>query len=224
MRRFSSRHRIRQVETTPSDEGIAIDADWGFHKGPVIVRMAISLGHDTRRATQGLSDEGIDDTFGIESAAIRCGSVAGSVSDLTHRLPKPLSTILRYGLAVLSVALALAGALVADRYNFRGVEFPFFLFAIAATVWYVGPGPAVLTLVLSSVAFNYFFTEPFYTLYVTGADLPYLRRLSAIRVSSCVVQRRSSAGRARASAIPRRACERGGGTNPAGARDSRPER
>jgi hypothetical protein len=42
---------------------------------------------------------------------------------------EPLSAIRRYGLAVLSVALALGGALLADRYNFRGVEFPFFLFA-----------------------------------------------------------------------------------------------
>ena len=89
------------------------------------------------------------------------------------QVPEPLSAIRRYGLAVVSVALALAGALLADRYNFRGVEFPFFLFAIAATAWYAGPGPAVLTLVLSTVAFNYFFTEPFYTLYVTGSDLPY---------------------------------------------------
>ena len=69
-------------------------------------------------------------------------------------------------------ARARRGAL-ADRYSFRGVEFPLFLFAIAATVWYAGPGPAIVTLVLSSVAFNYFFTEPFYTLYVTATDLPY---------------------------------------------------
>ena len=91
----------------------------------------------------------------------------------TPQLPEPLSAVPRYGLAVLSVALALAGALFADRYNFRSVEFPLFLFAIAATVWYAGPGPAVLTLVLSSLALNYFFTEPFHTPYVTASDLPY---------------------------------------------------
>ena len=91
----------------------------------------------------------------------------------TPQLPEPLSAVPRYGLAVLSVALALAGALFADRYDFRSVEFPLFLFAIAATVWYAGPGSAVLALVLSSLAFNYFFTEPFHTLYVTASDLPY---------------------------------------------------
>ena len=88
-------------------------------------------------------------------------------------MPEPHSAISRYSLAVLSIALALAAALVADRFNFRGVEFPLFLFAIAGTVWFAGPGPAVVTLVLSSLVFNYYFTEPFYSLYVTASDVPY---------------------------------------------------
>src|SRR3984893_11415720 len=89
------------------------------------------------------------------------------------QLPKPLSAIQRYGLAVLSVSMALGVALLADRYNFHGVESPLFLFAIALTVWYAGLGPGIIALVLSSLAFNYFFTEPFYTFYVTRSDLPY---------------------------------------------------
>jgi PAS domain S-box-containing protein len=91
----------------------------------------------------------------------------------TPQLPEPLSAIRRYGLAVVSVAVALGVALALDRYDFRGVELPLFLFAIAATVWYAGPGPAVATLLFSSAIFNYFFTEPLYTLYVTRSDLPY---------------------------------------------------
>ena len=158
------------------------------------------------------------------SAAIRCGSVAGSVSDLTHRLPEPHSAISRYSLAVLSIALALAAALVADRFNFRGVEFPLFLFAIAGTVWFAGPGPAVVTLVLSSLVFNYYFTEPFYSLYVTGVRCPVLRRLLAVLVPAGLVQRRAPARRAGPSAIPRRACERGHGTDPAGDCHSRAQR
>jgi len=89
------------------------------------------------------------------------------------QLPKPLSAIQGYGLAVLSVSVARGGALPLERYSFRGVEFPLFLFAIAIMVWYAGPGPAVLAVVLSSLAFNYFFIEPFSSLYVAGSDLPY---------------------------------------------------
>jgi PAS domain S-box-containing protein len=86
---------------------------------------------------------------------------------------KDLPPILRYGLAVGSVALALGMALLLQSSNFRGVEFPLFLFAIAVTVWYAGLWPGVLAVVLSSLAFNYFFTEPLYTFYVARIDLPY---------------------------------------------------
>ncbi|MEA3107885.1 MAG: hypothetical protein QOI88_2490 [Gammaproteobacteria bacterium] len=87
--------------------------------------------------------------------------------------PKPLSAIQSYGLAVLSVSVALGGALVLEHYDFRGVEFPIFLFAIAITVWYAHMQAAVLAIVLGALAFNYFFTEPLHTLYVTRSELPY---------------------------------------------------
>jgi K+-sensing histidine kinase KdpD len=93
---------------------------------------------------------------------------------LTPDLLKRASSVQRYGLAVVAVAVALGAALLVNRYSFRGVEFPLFLFAIAVSAWYAGPRPAILTLVLSSLAFNYFFTEPFYSFYVARADVPYL--------------------------------------------------
>jgi len=86
------------------------------------------------------------------------------------KIPSPIQ---RYGLAVLSVAIALGIALFLERYQFRGVEFPLFLFSIALTVWYAGVGPAVVSVALSSIAFDYFFTEPLYSLYIRGSDLPY---------------------------------------------------
>lgn len=88
-------------------------------------------------------------------------------------LPKIPSAIQRYGLAILSVSVALGVAFALVRYSFRGSEFPLFLMAIAITVWYAGIGPAILTVVLSSLAFNYYFTEPYFSFYVTRADLPY---------------------------------------------------
>ena len=73
------------------------------------------------------------------------------------------SPVLRYGLAAASCAIALGLALLAQRYGFLNVEVPLFLFAIAVTVWYAGIGPAILAVVLSSLAFDYFFTEPRYS-------------------------------------------------------------
>ena len=95
---------------------------------------------------------------------------------MAHEKPtirKDLPPILQYGLAVGSVALALGLALLLQRSNFRGVEFPLFLFAIAVSVWYAGLWPGVLAVVLSSLAFNYYFTEPLHTFYVARVDLPY---------------------------------------------------
>jgi PAS domain S-box-containing protein len=88
-------------------------------------------------------------------------------------LLKGLLPIQGYGLAVVSVAIALGTGLLLQRYSFRGVEPMLFLFAIALTVWFAGGGPALLAVALSSVVFNYFFTEPLYSLYISTSELPY---------------------------------------------------
>jgi PAS domain S-box-containing protein len=88
-------------------------------------------------------------------------------------LKATLSVTKRYGLAVVSIALALALALPLERYDFREAEFPLFLFAIALAVWYAGPGPGILAVVLSSLCFNYYFTEPLHSFYVSRSELPY---------------------------------------------------
>ena len=80
---------------------------------------------------------------------------------------------LRYGLAATFCAIALGLALLAQRYDFLDMEAPLFLLAIALTVWYMGIGPAILAVVLSSLAFDYFFTEPRYSFYITRAELPH---------------------------------------------------
>jgi len=88
-------------------------------------------------------------------------------------LSKIPAAMQRYTLAVLSVGVALGIALLLGRYHFRGVEFPLFLFAIALSVWYAGIGPGIVAVLLSSVAFDFFFTEPLYTLYISTAEAPY---------------------------------------------------
>src|SRR5260370_22999441 len=87
--------------------------------------------------------------------------------------PKVLTAIQRYGLAVFGVALALGVALLFQRFHFRDVEVPLFLFALAIAAWYGGFRAAVLAWVLSCLSFDYFFVEPLYSVAIAGNYLPY---------------------------------------------------
>jgi PAS domain S-box-containing protein len=79
----------------------------------------------------------------------------------------------RYSFAVLSVAAALGAALLLDHSGFRDATVPLFICASAISSWYGGQGPAVLAVVLCSLAFDYFFVSPLYSLYIAAAELPY---------------------------------------------------
>jgi PAS domain S-box-containing protein len=68
------------------------------------------------------------------------------------------SSVLRYGLAVAFVAIALGTSLLIERLQLRNITL--FLFAIAVAAWYGGTGAAVLALLLSYISFTYFFVEP----------------------------------------------------------------
>jgi light-regulated signal transduction histidine kinase (bacteriophytochrome) len=81
--------------------------------------------------------------------------------------------IKRYGLALLSVAIALASALFLAGHHFQGLEFSLFLFAIALTAWYEGTGPAIFALTLSSFAFDDYVTAPSHSLRVERSEVPY---------------------------------------------------
>jgi light-regulated signal transduction histidine kinase (bacteriophytochrome) len=60
-----------------------------------------------------------------------------------------------------------------QHYQFRDVEVPLLTLAIAITTWYAGNGSAVVAILLSAVCFDYFFTEPFYSLEISTRDVPY---------------------------------------------------
>ena len=64
--------------------------------------------------------------------------------------------ILRYGLAVLSVALALGVKLLLQQLHFGYPLSTSFLAAIAVTFWYAGTGPGILALLLSCGVFGFF--------------------------------------------------------------------
>jgi PAS domain S-box-containing protein len=84
-----------------------------------------------------------------------------------------MPTILPYGIAVLSVAIANGLAFFVLR-HFEAILTPF-LFAVAATVWYAGTGPGVLAIVLSVLSLNHFFLRPGFSFGpISYADLVYL--------------------------------------------------
>src|SRR5258708_18766253 len=86
--------------------------------------------------------------------------------------PTPMPAIFRYGIAVLSVAIAIG----LDFFLLRHFEVKLtpFLFAVAATVWYAGTGRRVLAIVLSVLSLNYFFLRPGLSFSpVSYADLAY---------------------------------------------------
>ena len=110
-------------------------------------------------------------------------------SDQFQRVQSP---ILRYGFAIASVAVAVAIGLALRPYQFRDVELPVLALVIGLVTWYAGIGPAVLAVLLSTMAFDYLFVEPLYTLYVSASELPYFLVfvLAAVIVASFSAVRR----------------------------------
>src|SRR5437868_5888938 len=94
----------------------------------------------------------------------------------------------RYGLAVLSVAIALGVKLILLYFNFPYPLSTSFLLAIAITFWYAGTGPGILSVFLSFLAFALFVipnqvdyrivlpdgsTKPVYVSGVTASHIQY---------------------------------------------------
>ncbi len=79
----------------------------------------------------------------------------------------------RYGLAVLTVAVALLVTLASGQFGLTNRSAAF-LAAILLTGWYAGPGPVVVAMVLSTFTFDFFFLPPLYTLGLQGGPDPYM--------------------------------------------------
>ena len=85
--------------------------------------------------------------------------------------PEAIPAILRYSIAVLSVAIATGAAFFLT--HFSATLTPFLL-AVGATVWYAGVGPGILAVVLSVLSLDFFFVSPSYSFSFRQADLVYL--------------------------------------------------
>jgi PAS domain S-box-containing protein len=95
----------------------------------------------------------------------------GATESRTHQ---PLRTDLQhYGLAVLSVSAALGTSLLLQYFHFRDASVPLLLFAVAISSWYGGPGPAVMSVILSIISFYWYFVEPVRTIYIYPSEIPY---------------------------------------------------
>lgn len=97
----------------------------------------------------------------------------GSLAYWNREFQRIHSPILRYGFSVVSVAIALGAAFLSQRFGFRDVEVPVLTVAIAFATWYAGTGPSVLAVLLSLLAFDYFFLDPYYSFDISTRDLPY---------------------------------------------------
>jgi PAS domain S-box-containing protein len=85
--------------------------------------------------------------------------------------PKSRPVILYYGLAVLSVAIAVGAAVLLRRFEIRE---SLFLIAIAVTVWFGGFGPGLLAILFSDLSIDYFFLPPIYSISLDLTHVPYL--------------------------------------------------
>jgi len=115
----------------------------------------------------------------------------GFAADNFHSVASPgvfERIVFRYGLAVLSVAIALGVKLILLHFNFPYPLSTSFLLAIAITFWYAGTGPGILSVLLSFLAFALFVlpnqvdyrivlpdgsTKPVYVSGVTASHIQY---------------------------------------------------
>jgi PAS domain S-box-containing protein len=78
-----------------------------------------------------------------------------------------------YALAVVLIAIAVGLGVLAWLLGWDKLAFPLILMGIGAAVWYGGPGPGALAIVLGGLCFNYFFTVPLYTFEIHPSEGPY---------------------------------------------------
>ncbi|MHC0061949.1 PAS domain S-box protein [Nostoc sp. UIC 10890] len=78
--------------------------------------------------------------------------------------------LLHYGVAFLSVALALWATLLLNPY-LTPTPAALFFAAVMVSAWYGGLGPGLLATVLSTLAINYFFFKPLYPQNITNLNI-----------------------------------------------------
>jgi PAS domain S-box-containing protein len=126
-----------------------------------VVRLVITIADisERKRVEQAMS-----------RSDVYVAAAPGSQENLTE---SQLAGPLRYALAILSVGVALAAALLLQYFHFRDAAIPLLLFAVAISSWYGRLGPAVLAAILSTIGFYWYFIEPVRTIYIYSSNVPY---------------------------------------------------
>jgi len=89
------------------------------------------------------------------------------------RVSMCLAQLPGYGLAVLSVVVAVGALLLLEHFGFRPPTGQLMLFAVAIIAWYGERGPSLFSLILAVLSMAYFFTGPHYDFHVASSELPY---------------------------------------------------
>jgi len=86
--------------------------------------------------------------------------------------------MVRYAVAIVAVAGALAGALWLQD-HLVGAPVPLFLCAVMLSAWFGGSRAGLLAAALSLLAFDYYFVPPLYSLAVDRDEVPRLLLVAA---------------------------------------------
>ncbi|PSN76243.1 hypothetical protein C8B47_28330, partial [filamentous cyanobacterium CCP4] len=100
--------------------------------------------------------------------------------------------LMQYGVAVLSVALALGINLLFRSY-LEPTPTPLFFAAVMVSAWYGGLGPGLLATGLATIAINYFYIAPIYALHINNVG--YLTRLSVFVMAALLISSLNQAQR-----------------------------
>jgi C4-dicarboxylate-specific signal transduction histidine kinase len=115
------------------------------------------------------------------------------------RWPSP-SPVLAYGVAILSVTVALAIALLLETIVQSTPTVSLFLCAIMFVAWFGGLGPSLLAVALAAVYFTWFMVEPGGSLAIAGRDVP---RIALFIITALFVVSLSAAQRRNAQELER---------------------
>jgi PAS domain S-box-containing protein len=83
--------------------------------------------------------------------------------------PEP-PIVIRYGVAIVAVAAALAGALLLQHFFEITPAVSLFLCGVLLAAWFGGLGPGLLAVALSALAFDYYFPPPLHSFGVVSND------------------------------------------------------